>query len=70
MMARIPPNAQVMLSPDNKSSMDCTFVDMSEDENTFTVITNIKVTVRYPLDMVESVYQTINGKWCILYPLL
>jgi hypothetical protein len=70
MVARIPPNAQVMLSPDNKSRMDCTFVGMSEDENIFTVITNIKVTVRYPPDMVESVYQTIDGKWCILYPSL
>jgi hypothetical protein len=70
MMARIPPNAEVMLSPDNKSHMDCTFIDMSEGDNTFTVITNANVTVRYPLDMVESVYQAINERWCILYPSL
>lgn len=70
MMARMPHNAEVMLSPDNTSHMDCTFVGMLEDENTFTVITNAHITVRYPLDMVESVYQTINGKWVILYPSL
>jgi hypothetical protein len=66
MLARIPSNADVAICPDSKSYMDCTFIDMSEEDNVFTVITNANVTVRYPLDMIQSVFQNAEGKWCIM----
>jgi hypothetical protein len=66
MLARIPHNAEVAICPDSKSHMSCTFVDVSEEDNICTVITNINRTVRYPLDMIQSVFQDIDGRWHIM----